>query len=120
MQFRLEEPFNAFDREQHFTRSVAWQGIVSLLWSPIHAKFKFTRRDHRPRRHLRGGGRGPDLPRSVLGLTWEAGAGLKLYFSRFVSFRLDLRDFLLPQEVLGRGRITNNVTILAGLSLWLG
>ena len=55
----------------------------------------------------------------MLGLTWEAGVGLKLYFSRFVSFRLDVRDFLLPQEVLGRGRITNNVTVLAGLSLWV-
>jgi len=30
-----------------------------------------------------------------------------------------VRDFLLPQEVLGRGRITNNVTVLGGLSLWL-
>ena len=26
----------------------------------------------------------------------------------------------IPQEVLGRGRITNNVTILGGFSLWLG
>jgi hypothetical protein len=56
----------------------------------------------------------------VLGLTWEAGAGGKLYFNKYFAFRLDLRDFLLPQEVLGRGRITNNVTILGGLSLWLG
>ncbi len=53
------------------------------------------------------------------GLTWEAGAGAKIYFNRFLSFRLDVRDFLLPQEVLGRGRITNNVTVLAGLSLWV-
>ncbi len=61
----------------------------------------------------------PSTP-ACSGLTWEAGVGAKLYFNRFFSFRLDLRDFLLPQEVLGRGRITNNVTILAGLSLWLG
>ena len=55
----------------------------------------------------------------MLGLTWEVGLGLKLYFSRFVTFRLDLRDFLLPQEVLGRGRITNNITVLAGVSVWI-
>ncbi len=56
----------------------------------------------------------------MLGLTWEAGFGLKLYFSRFVTFRLELRDFLIPQEVLGRGRSTNNLTILGGLSFWFG
>ena len=51
-------------------------------------------------------------------LTWEAGVGLKLYLSKYVTFRFDVRDFLLPQEVLGRGRITNNVTALGGLSFW--
>ena len=50
----------------------------------------------------------------MLGLTWEAGAGVKLYFNQYFSLRFDLRDFLLPQEVLGRGRITNNVTVLGG------
>ena len=65
-------------------------------------------------------GAGRTFDPTVLGLTWEAGAGAKLYFNKYFAFRLDLRDFLLPQEVLGRGRITNNVTVLAGLSLWLG
>jgi outer membrane beta-barrel protein len=120
MQFRLEEPFTAFDQQTHFTPSVAWQGIFSLLWSPIHAKFKFTEATiiHGDLFAVAGAGRTADA--TVLGLTWEAGLGAKLYFSRFLAFRLDLRDFLLPQEVLGRGRITNNVTILVGLSLWLG
>jgi outer membrane beta-barrel protein len=120
MQFRLEQPFTAFDQQTHFTPSVAWQGIASLLWSPIHAKFKFSENTiiHGDLFAVVGAGRTDDP--SVLGLTWEAGVGAKLYFNRFFSFRLDLRDFLLPQEVLGRGRITNNVTILAGLSLWLG
>jgi outer membrane beta-barrel protein len=120
MQFRLEQPFTAFDQQTHFTPSIAWQGIGSLLWSPIHAKFKFsdTTIIHGDLFAVVGAGRTGDP--SVLGLTWEAGVGAKLYFNRFFSFRLDLRDFLLPQEVLGRGRITNNVTVLAGLSLWLG
>jgi len=120
MQFRLEEPFTAFDQQTHFPASVAWQGIFSLLWSPIHAKFKFTENTivHGDLFAIAGAGRTADP--TVLGLTWEAGVGAKLYFSKYVGFRLDLRDFLLPQEVLGRGRITNNVTILAGLSLWFG
>jgi outer membrane beta-barrel protein len=120
IRFRLEEPFSAFDLEHHFQPGTAWQGIFSLLWSPIHAKLKFseTRIIHGDLFAVAGAGR--TFHESVLGLTWEAGAGFKLYFSRFLTFRLDVRDFLLPQEVLGRGRITNNVTVLAGFSLWLG
>lgn len=120
MQFRLEEAFTAFDQQTHFHESIAWQGMLSLLWSPIHAKFKFseTRIIHSDLFAVAGAGRTFDP--SVLGLTWEVGTGLKLYFNRFFAFRLDLRDFLLPQEVLGRGRITNNINVLAGFSLWLG
>jgi len=120
MQFRLEQPFTAFDQQTHFQSSVAWQGMFSLLWSPIHAKLKFSETTilHGDLFAVAGAGRTADP--SVQGLTWEAGAGAKIYFNRFFAFRLDVRDFLLPQEVLGRGRITNNVTVLAGLSLWLG
>jgi outer membrane beta-barrel protein len=120
MQFRLEQPFTAFDQQTHFQSSVAWQGIFSLLWSPVHAKLKFSDTTilHGDLFVVAGAGRTADP--SVLGLTWEAGVGAKIYFNRFFAFRLDVRDFLLPQEVLGRGRITNNITVLAGLSLWLG
>jgi outer membrane beta-barrel protein len=119
IKFRLEEPFSAFDQEQHFTPSSALQGIGSLLWSPIHAKFKFTDATiiHGDVFAMAGAGR--TFHESVLGLTWEAGLGLKLYFSRFVTFRLEIRDFLIPQEVLGRGRSTNNLAVLGGFSLWL-
>jgi outer membrane beta-barrel protein len=120
VKFRLEEPFNAFDNQSRFQPGVAWQGILSLLWSPIHAKFKFSEATIIHGDIFAVAGAGKTFHDSVLGLTWEAGGGLKLYFSRFVTFRLDIRDFLLPQEVLGRGRITNNITILAGFSVWLG
>ncbi len=120
MHFKLEEPFSTFDAEEHFKPGVAYQGVLSLLWSPIHAKFKFTEATivHGDIFALAGAGR--TFHESVLGLTWEAGFGLKLYLSRFVAFRLEVRDFLIPQEVLGRGRSTNNITILGGFSLWLG
>jgi len=120
VRFRLEEPFSAFDKEQHFVPGNAWQGIFSLLWSPIHAKFRFSEETiiHGDIFVVAGAGR--TMHESVLGLTWEAGGGLKLYLWKYVSFRLDVRDFLLPQEVLGRGRITNNLTILAGFGVWLG
>ena len=118
--FRLEEPFNAFDHEQHFVPGVAWQGMFSLLWSPIHAKFRFTEQTIIHGDLFLVAGAGKTFHESVLGLTWEAGAGFKLYLSRHFAIRFDVRDFLLPQEVLGRGRITNNVTILGGLGAWFG
>jgi outer membrane beta-barrel protein len=119
VRFRLEEPFTDFDQERHFRPGTAWQAIGSLLWSPIHAKFKFTDATivHGDMFVVAGAGR--TFHETVLGLTWEVGLGLKLYVSRFVTLRLDLRDFILPQEVLGRGQNTNNVTVLAGLSVWL-
>ena len=47
-------------------------------------------------------------------------AGTYYLQTKYVSFRLDLRDFVVPQEVLGIGRTTNNITVLGGFSLWLG
>ena len=119
VQFRLEEPFNAFTKEQHFVASQAWQGIASMLWSPIHAKFKFSEQSIIHGDVFAVAGAGRTFHPSVMGLTWEAGAGFKLYLAKYVAFRFDVRDFLLPQEVLGRGRITNNVTVLGGFSAWV-
>jgi outer membrane beta-barrel protein len=119
VQFRLEEPFGNFTLQRHFTPGNAWQGIASMLWSPIHAKFKFSEETIIHGDVFAVAGAGRTFHESVMGLTWEAGVGLKLYLSKYVTFRLDVRDFLMPQEVLGRGRITNNVTAMGGLSVWL-
>ncbi len=98
IQFRLEDSYDSFSKETHFQPSIAWQGIFSMMWSPIHAKFKFTEQTiiHGDLFAVAGAGRTFDD--SVLGLTWEAGVGMKLYLAKYVSFRLDVRDFLLPQE----------------------
>jgi outer membrane beta-barrel protein len=119
VRFRLEEPFTSFDQEHRFTPGIAWQGMLSLLWSPIHAKLKFSDKTiiHSDVFVVAGAGR--TFHETVMGLTWEAGLGIKLYVSHYVTLRLDVRDFLLPQEVLGRGRITNNITVLGGVSVWL-
>jgi outer membrane beta-barrel protein len=119
IEFRLEAPFNQFDKERHFAPETALQIVGSLLWSPMHAKFKFTEQTiiHGDFFFVAGAGRTD--AESVQGLTWEAGAGLKLYLLRFISLRLDIRDFILSQEVLGRGRVANNVTTLLGVSLWV-
>jgi outer membrane beta-barrel protein len=119
VQFRLEQPFNAFTGEEHFVPGNAWQGIASMLWSPIHAKFKFSEQTVIHGDVFAVAGAGRTFHESVMGLTWEAGGGFKLYLAKYLAFRFDVRDFLLPQEVLGRGRITNNVTVLGGFSAWV-
>lgn len=118
VEFKLEQPFSGFDREQHFTPGSAWQAVGALLYSPIHAKFKWSDEAivHGDVFLLAGAGR--TAHDTVQGLTWQAGIGLKLYLARFVDLRIDLRDFVMPQEVLGRGRISNNVGVMAGVGVW--
>ena len=45
---------------------------------------------------------------------------MKLYLAKRLAFRLEVRDFVLSQEVLGRVRAGHNLSVLAGFSLWLG
>ena len=98
MQFRLEEAFTAFDQETPLRPRHRVPGIFSLLWSPIHAKLKFsdTTIIHGDLFAVAGAGRTADP--SVLGLTWEAGVGVKLYFNQYFTLRFDLRDFLFRRK----------------------
>ncbi len=118
VQFRLEQAFTGFDLSERFKPGTAWQAMGAVLMSPFHAKFKVTDATivHGDLFLLAGGGRTFDD--TVQGLSWQAGVGMKLYLARYLSFRFDLRDIIVPQEVLGRGRIAHNVAVLAGLGVW--
>jgi outer membrane beta-barrel protein len=117
--FRLEQPFTAFDREERFADSAAWQAVASLLYAPFHAKLKLSEDNILAADAFIVGGVGRTFHDSVQGMTWELGFGLKVYAWSRVSLRFDVRDFVLPQEVLGRGRVTHNLSVLGGLSVWL-
>lgn len=117
--FRLEESFNSFDREQHFVSSVAWNVLGALLWSPVHAKLRWSERHITHADLLLVAGAGQTSNDTVQGLTFQAGAGIKLYLARFVSLRFDVRDLIVPQEVLGRGRATHNVVTMFGICAWV-
>jgi len=116
--FRLEEPFSSFDFEHRFPSGVAWQGLGAATFSPFHAKLRFTEKSiwHADVFLLAGAGR--TWHSSVQGLTTQLGVGLKIYGWRYLSFRLDVRDFVYPQEVLGHASTTHNVAIMGGFSLW--
>lgn len=117
--FRLEEAFTSFDRTRHFQSGVAWSFLGAMLWSPIHAKLRWSehRITHADLLLVAGGGQ--TWHETAQGVTFQVGAGLKLYLTRFVSMRLDVRDLMVPQEVLGRGRATHNLITTLGLSLWI-
>ena len=119
-QFRLEEPFVEFGEPRRFTPGRALSILGALTFSPIHAKFKLTEATilHGDLHLLVGAGR--TLHDSVQGLTFQAGLGLRLYLLSRLAFRFELRDVILPQEVLGVGRATHNLTVMGGFGFWLG
>lgn len=118
VQFRLEQPFTGFDREHHFQAGVAWNAMGAMVWAPIHAKLRWSERriTHADLSWLVGAGE--TFSDTAQGLTFQVGLGLRLYLSRFFSIRFDARDFVIPQEVLGRGRTSHNVVTLVGLCGW--
>lgn len=117
--YALQDPFSAFDRQRRFEAGSANQAMLSLIFVPMQAKFKFSEEAIFPADVFLVGGAGRTFHDSVQGLTWEAGVGMHLYLGRYFDLRLDVRDFIVPQEVLGRAHITNNLLVTMGLGLWV-
>jgi outer membrane beta-barrel protein len=116
--FRLERPFQSFNLEQHFEPSQAWNLLGAMLWSPVHAKLRWSEKHitHADLLLIVGGGQ--TVNTTAQGLTFQAGIGIKLYLARFVSLRVDVRDLIIPEEVLGRARNTHNIVTMMGLCGW--
>jgi outer membrane beta-barrel protein len=53
------------------------------------------------------------------GLTFSAGLGIKFYLNDWFALRIDVRDQILQQELLGESRIVNNLTATFGLSVFM-
>jgi outer membrane beta-barrel protein len=53
------------------------------------------------------------------GLTFSAGLGVKFFFDQWFSIRIDIRDQVLQQELLGESTIVNNLTATLGLSVFI-
>ena len=118
VQFRLEQPFNSFDKQQHFQAQTAWNAMGAFLWSPVHGKLRWSERRITHADVLIEAGAGKTFSETAQGLTFQVGVGVKVYLAKFVSIRFDVRDWMVPQEVLGRGRTTHNVISFLGLSGW--
>jgi outer membrane beta-barrel protein len=53
------------------------------------------------------------------GLTLSGGLGLKLFFGSWFALRMDLRDQVMSQELLGVSGIVNNLAATLGFSVFL-
>jgi outer membrane beta-barrel protein len=53
------------------------------------------------------------------GLMFSGGIGVKFYFDTWFSIRIDIRDQVLQQELLGESTVVNNLTATLGLSVFL-
>lgn len=53
------------------------------------------------------------------GLTGSFGVGVKFFFAEWFEIRIDVRDQILEQELLGEQAIVNNLTATLGLAVYL-
>ncbi len=89
------------------------------VWSPAHFKIRAGEK------HIVHGdlfftvGGGYTFHPSVQGGTFDAGLGLKIYPTRYLTIRFDLRDYVILQEAISVQRVTNNLVGTLGLSLFL-
>lgn len=90
-----------------------------LIWTLAYGKLRwFGSRISRFDFNLALGG-GVTDNRSARGLTGSAGLGLKFYPTQYFAVRVDLRDQLLSQELLGESRLVNNLIATLGLSFFI-
>lgn len=90
-----------------------------LLWSLAYGKLRWLGSGiSRFDLHVAIGGGYTDNE-SARGPTFSAGLGLKLYFTEWFAVRVDVRDQILEQELLGVSRLVQNLSATLGLSVFL-
>ena len=117
--YRLQDPIIAAGLLHSFQSSTAWNGLGAMVWSPVHAKLRFSSRHITHADLLLVAGAGRTLTAAAQGVTFQAGLGLKLYLTRFISLRIDVRDLIIPQDVLGHSQNTHNIITTFGLCGWV-
>jgi outer membrane beta-barrel protein len=90
-----------------------------LVWSLAYGKLRwFGSHISRFDFNLALGG-GVTDNRSARGLTFSGGFGLKFFPNSWLAVRIDVRDQVLSQELLGESRIVNNLIGTLGLSVFI-
>jgi outer membrane beta-barrel protein len=115
----VEKPLTNFFAGQVFKPSLALVLVGNFLWSPIHFKLRATEHAIVHGDVVFALGAGDTLNATAQGVTFDAGFGLKLYPTRYLAVRFDLRDYLMLQEAVAVQRVSNNIVGLFGLSVFI-
>lgn len=90
-----------------------------LLWSLAYGKLRwFSGSVSRFDLYTALGG-GVTDNQTAQGLTISAGLGFKMFFTEWFAARLDMRDEVLSQELLGISKVVNNLAATLGFSIFL-
>lgn len=54
-----------------------------------------------------------------LGITGSAGLGTKWYFGKWFAIRMDIRDHILSQQLVGEQHLVNDIVVTAGFSVFI-
>ncbi len=90
-----------------------------LLWTLAYGKLRWFGADiGRFDIRLAIGG-GVTDNQTARGLTGSAGLGASFFIGEWFAIRVDVRDQILEQSLLGESRIVNNLTATLGLSIFI-
>jgi outer membrane beta-barrel protein len=114
----LDSPLEKFFGDNRFDPGLAYIALGNMMWSPIHAKLKLGGGIvHADLMLFAGGGR--MVHDAVQGLAFNAGFALDLFVTRALTIRLDARDLMAVQEIVGETRFTNNLIATAGIAIYI-
>jgi len=89
-----------------------------LLWTPVYGKLRLGGTIARFDLHMNMGVGVVDSATSR-GAAGVAGLGSKLFLSEAIALRIDLRDHIFRQELLAENFLVNDLSLTAGLSVFL-
>ncbi len=115
----IDKSLTAFFGDSRFTEGRGYLGLLALLWSPVHFKVKTSGESVLHGDLELGLGGGKLWNDTAQGIAFDGGLLVDLYLTRWLSFRLDVRDVMLIQEVVTETRFTNNITVVGGIGLWI-
>ncbi|HEX2675797.1 MAG TPA: outer membrane beta-barrel domain-containing protein [Polyangiales bacterium] len=90
-----------------------------LLWSLAYGKLRWFSGSVSRFDLFSAFGGGVTDNQTAQGLTGSFGLGFKMFFGDWFAVRLDLRDQILQQELLGHSEIVNNLAATLGLSAFV-
>jgi outer membrane beta-barrel protein len=114
---RIVEQDTSFTALRLDTPVYIYQG--HLLWSLGYGKLRWFNGSISRFDLFAAIGAGVTDNQTAEGLTLSAGLGLKMFFGDWFALRLDIRDQVLSQELLGISEVVNNLAATLGFSVFL-